>query len=96
MRIATTRLTAGRSQDIWASVLGAETLQSTGGYGTVKDHTSRTDGGRPMYGLPCQREQSAILFNHVRDRRSAVRLEMIARIRTGIHISHCTIHNIER
>ena len=50
--------------------------------------------GRPQDSMPGRREQSAVLSNHTKNRRSAVRLEKIIRIREGIHIPHSTIHRI--
>ena len=50
--------------------------------------------GRPKTGLPGRREHSAVLSNYSENRRSAVRLEKIIRVRIGIHIPHRIIQNV--
>ena len=50
--------------------------------------------GRPGNGLAGRREHSAVLSGYTENRRSAVRLEKIIKVRMGIHISHHTIHRI--
>ena len=50
--------------------------------------------GRPPNTLPGRREHAAVLSNHRKNRRSAVRLEKIIKSRMGIHITHRSIHHI--